>query len=326
MPPGFAGFPAEQDHVVGPDLAIIIVSYHCRDQVLACVASVLETVLNHRLEVMVVDNDSRDGTITSLHREFPEVEVVEMRYNAGFSCANNRGIAATSARHVLVLNPDTIVEPTALDGLIDWLDDHPEVGVVAPRLVFPDGRGQLTARAFPTPAAAIFGRRSPLTRIFPHNRWSTRSLIGREHLGDEPFAVDWVSGAAMMVPRTVINEVGAFDEDFFLYWEDADWCRRIKDAGYEVWCVPKATVVHDEGGTRGHGWPAPIVGHFHDGAYRYFRKHHAPQWWNPVRWLAFAALRARALAVTTRNRFPVSSPQPSASVDSEPMIQPEMNR
>ena len=111
-----------------------------------------------------------------------------------------------------------------------------------------------TARTFPTPAAGLFGRRSPLTRLMPNNRWSARYLSGRQRTGEEPFAVDWVSGAAMLVPRRVIEEVGALDEGFFLFWEDADWCHRIKDAGYAVWCVPAARVVHHEGGSRGFGW------------------------------------------------------------------------
>jgi GT2 family glycosyltransferase len=97
----------------------------------------------------------------------------------------------------------------------------------------------------------------------------------------------------MLVPRSVLDEVGGFDERYFLFWEDADWCRRIADAGYEVWTVPAAVVVHDEGGSR-KGWPAPVVRSFHRGAYRYWATHVAPQAWNPLRWLAAAALAGRA--------------------------------
>jgi N-acetylglucosaminyl-diphospho-decaprenol L-rhamnosyltransferase len=284
------------------DLAVVIVAFRCRDDVLASVGRVLETVLQHRLEVVVVDNDSRDGTTQALADRFGEVRVLPMGRNVGFGRANNAGIAATTARNVLFLNPDTLVEPTALDTMVAWLDGHQGAGVVAPRLLHADGTDQHTARAFPTPAAAVFGRRSPLTRLFPRNRWSRRFLVGRDHLGDEPFEIDWVSGACMLVPRAVIAEVGAFDPEFFLYWEDADWCRRIKHARYSVWCVPKALVVHDEGGTRGHEWPAPIVCHFHRGAYLYWRKHHAPQAWNPLRWAAAAVLACRAFVIILRNK------------------------
>lgn len=283
------------------DLAVVVVAYRCRDDVARCVASVLDGALDHRIDVVVVDNDSRDGTVEVLAAR-GDVRVIEMGENAGFARASNRGIAATDSRHVMLLNPDTEVEVGALDRLVDHLDEHPEVGAVAPRLIFPDGRDQLTARAFPTPAAAVFGRRSPLTRLFPRNRWSSRFLTGRDHVGDEPFGIDWVSGACLAAPRRVVDEVGALDEGYFLYWEDADWCRRIKGAGYEVVCVPKARVVHDEGATRGHGWPTPVVVHFHRGAYRYWRLHHAPQPWNPARWAAATGLAARAVLVVVRNR------------------------
>jgi len=294
--------PTSESFAPRPDVSVIVVSYHCRDDVLACVDSVLTGVFDHTLEVLVVDNGSTDGTVGALRGEFPEVTVLEMGVNAGFARANNRGIAASTGRHVLVLNPDTIVEAGALDLMIDWADDHPWAGVVAPALVYPDGRDQQTARSFPTPAAAVFGRRSPLTRWFPENRWSTQFLSGRDHQGDEPFQVDWVSGACMLVPRLVIDEAGGFDEDFFLYWEDADWCRRIADAGFQTWVVPKAHVVHDEGGTRGHAWPVPVVYHFHRGAYLYWRNHHAPEPWNPTRWAAAGALAARGTGIVARDR------------------------
>lgn len=282
------------------DVAVVIVSYHCRERVLAAVGSLLDSLVAPlRMDVVVVDNGSTDGTAEALAQEYPSVEVMELHRNAGFSAANNIGIAATGSRHVLILNPDTIVETGAIERLVEWLDEHPAAGVVAPRLVNPDGTDQLTARAFPTASAAVFGRRSPITRLMPNNRWSTRFLAGRDHTGDDPFEIDWVSGAAMMVPRRVIDRVGGFDEDFFLYWEDADWCRRIKNAGYSVWCLPKARISHDEGGTRDHGWPVEVTRHFHRGAYLYWKKHHAPQRWNPLRWGAAAGLSARAALLSS---------------------------
>jgi hypothetical protein len=310
------------------DLSVVIVSFHCRDQVLACVESIARSRPDRRVEVIVVDNGSTDGTLEALRARAAQVRVIPMGTNAGFSRANNVGILEALGRHVLVLNPDTIVEVGALDRLADWLDDHPQAAVAAPQLCNPDGTDQRTARSFPTPAAAIFGRRSPLTRWFPGNPYSRRFLSGLDHAGDQPFQVDWVSGAAMMVPASAIARVGAFDEAFFLFWEDADWCRRFADAGFEVWCVPEARVTHDEGGTRGHGWAPPVVAHFHRGAYLYWRKHHAPQSWNPIRWGAAVALSGRAVAViatqqvravlgsgrrspTTTTRSSVPIPQPS---------------
>jgi N-acetylglucosaminyl-diphospho-decaprenol L-rhamnosyltransferase len=296
-----------------PDVSVIIVSYHCRDHVLTALDRVLSSVFDTRLEVVVVDNGSTDGTTVAVAEHFPEVRIIEMGRNAGFARANNRGMTETTGRYVLILNPDTLVETGAIDRMVEWADDHPWAGMVAPRLVNPDGTDQQTARAFPTPAAALFGRRSPLTRWFPRNRWSSAFLAGRDRVGDEPFRIDWVSGACMLVPRFVIDHLGGFDEDFFLYWEDADWCRRMADGGYETWCLPKAVVGHDEGGTRGHAWPAPVVVHFHRGAYLYWRNHHARQPWHPLRWLAATALAARATAIVARDRLRTSTPGSGAS-------------
>lgn len=287
----------------GNQVDVVIVAYRSRDLLLACLDSLSRSASGLTASVTVVDNDSRDGTAQAVAAHAPTVRMVEMGYNAGFACANNRGFACGSAAYVLVLNPDTVLTPSALLQLVDFADGHPDVGVVAPKLLNPDGSDQLTARSFPSPSVAIFGRRSPFTKWFPNNRWSSRFLIGRGHPGTEPFEVDWVSGACMLVPRRVVVDVGAFDEGFFLFWEDADWCRRIKDSGYTVWCVPQAAVFHDEGGTRGHGWPPRTIRWFHAGAYRYWRKHHAPQLWNPLRWLALALLSGRAGLLLVRYQF-----------------------
>ncbi|MEO7446791.1 MAG: glycosyltransferase family 2 protein [Humibacillus sp.] len=285
------------------DLDVVVVSYESAHLLNTCLDSLAAARGDLAMTVTVADNASTDGSAALVRARSDDTQVIEMGRNTGFSCANNAAIAAGSARHVLVLNPDTVVAPGALSTLVDFADQHPRAGVVAPRLLNADGSPQLTARAFPTPAAALFGRRSPVTQWFPGNRWSRRFLVEREHLGEAAFTVDWVSGAAMLVPRAVIESVGGFDEAFFLFWEDADWCRRICDAGHEVWCVPAAVVVHDEGGTRAHGWTPRTIRHFHTGAYRYWTKHHAPQPWNPLRYGAAGLLGARAAALTVTTRL-----------------------
>jgi len=278
------------------DVSVVIVSYHCREKLLCCLRS-LSAPSTLRSEVIVVDNGSDDGSVEALSEHWPGVLVLPLGFNAGFSRANNVGIARARGRRVLILNPDTVVSEKALEHLALWLDEHPEAGVAAPRLLNPDGSDQQTARSFPTPLAALFGRRSPMTRWFPRNRFSQRFLSGRDHRGSLPFRVDWVSGAAMMVAADAIAKVGAFDEDYFLFWEDADWCRRLADAGYEVWTVPEAVITHHEGSTRSRRFSPRMVCHFHRGAYLYWRKHHAPQPWNPARWMGAAALSGRAIAV-----------------------------
>lgn len=278
------------------DVDVVIVGYRSRDLVLACLDSIADAAPGLVVTRTVADNHSGDGTLEAVAARGDTI-CFDTGGNLGFSRANNLGIARGSARYVLVLNPDTIVEPGAIRTLVDVADAHPEAGVVAPRLLHADGTPQLTARAFPSPAAAVFGRRSPLTRLFPGNPWSRSFLTERDHVGEDPYEVDWVSGAAMLVRRDVIDEVGGFDEEFFLFWEDADWCHRIKRAGHAVLTVPAATVVHDEGGTRGHSWSPNTTVWFHQGAYRYWTKHHAPHPLDPRRWVAALLLAARAAFV-----------------------------
>jgi GT2 family glycosyltransferase len=278
----------------------VVVSYDVRDLLSDCLTSLHRTVLDHSFEVLVVDNASSDGSPEMVAQQFPEATVLRMGSNAGFSRANNHGIRHARGRHLLLLNADTVVGPGAVDRLIEFLDATPAAGIAAPLLLNPDLTDQGTARAFPTAAAAVFGRRSPLSRAFPRNRWSRRYLVGRQRHGDEPFEIDWVSGACMAMPRAVADRVGGLDEGFFMYWEDADWCRRVKSAGHSVHCVPSSRVVHLEGGSR-RGWPARHVWIFHQSVFRYYAKHHARGWAHPARPAVAAGLAARAGLIVSRN-------------------------
>lgn len=281
------------------DISVITVAYECRELIGPMLGSLERAARSKTFEVIVVDNASSDGVVAMLRSEWPSAAVIEMGENAGFAKANNRGIAAARGRYLMLLNPDTVAHEGALESLASFLDSEPRAAVAAPRLLYPDLRDQGTARSFPTAAAALFGRRSFLTKVFPRNRWSRRYLVGRERSDVAPFEVDWVSGAAMMVRREAIDRVGGLDEKFFMHWEDADWCHRMKDAGFGVFCVPASRIVHHEGGSR-RGWPPRQLRAFHAGAYRYYAKHHAPQWWNPLRYIAGAGLGLRAALLIVR--------------------------
>jgi GT2 family glycosyltransferase len=304
-----------------PDLSILIVSYNTCDLLARCLASLPQACAAHSYEVIVADNASADGSVAMLRRDWPDVTVVEMGSNTGFARATNRAMALAQGRHYLLLNSDTEALSGSLDDLIAFLDTSPAAGVAAPQLLNTDLTDQGTARAFPTPAAALFGRKALLTRLFPRNPWARRYMVGRERTGTAPFRVDWVSGACLMVPRRVVEQVGPLDEGFFMHWEDADWCQRIAQVGLGVYCVPEARVVHHEGQSermfggatprRKPGRPPRLVWVFHQSAYRYFVKHHAPQAWNPVRPIAAILLAARAALIIAANEL---KPLPQAPI------------
>lgn len=289
-------------------------TYNSAAHIEECLTAALAGAGGHALELVVVDNDSRDASIAAVRARWPFATVVEMGWNAGFSTAVNRGIAASTGRHVVLLNPDTVARPGSLAALVEFLDHTPSAGIVAPRLLNSDGSDQGTARALPTPAAAVFGRRSPLSRAFPDNRWSRRYLTGLHTPGEDPLEVQWVSGACLAMPRQVADNVGGLDEGFFMHFEDADLCARVADVGLGVWCVRAAEVIHHEGGSRG-GWPPSQVRHFHHGAYRFFAKHHLRGWRRFLRPVAAGALAARALLIVVRDR--IRSPQ--VSVEAAPV-------
>ena len=231
------------------DLSIVIVNYNGGEHL----AEALEALraappgVGHR--VVVVDNGSTDGSLDGVRADFPEVELVETGENLGFARGSNRGILALPARAYLLLNSDARADGPAIDALWHFLMEHDDAGVVGPRLVYADGRDQRTARTFPTPANALFGRKSPLTRWFPGNRWSRRYMP--EIRSDRPFPIDWISGACFLIKDAVVAEIGPLDEQFFMYWEDADFCFRAGQRGWKTWCVPTVTVVHHEGGSSG---------------------------------------------------------------------------
>ena len=293
------------------DLTVMIVTYDCQHFIGACLRSVRSTTTRHRVEIVVADNASADGSVAAVRCADPQARVICMASNTGFATANNAALRAATGRYVLLLNPDTVVGPGALDALVDLLDAQSWVGVAAPALVYPDGRPQLTARAFPTAAAAVLGRRSPVTRMFPANPWSRRYLMPQT--GQEAYEVDWVSGACLMVRRDLLLSVEGLDESFFMHWEDADLCRRIKDTGHAVVCLPVVTVIHAEGGSR-QGWPPGQVRMFHDGAYRYWCKHRLQGRRSVLRPVVRVALSTRANliiatgAVRTRRPHVLSHP------------------
>ncbi len=279
------------------DVSIIIVSFNTREVVEGTIAALLASEQRSRMEVIVVDNHSHDGTVDMIRANFPSVVIAANPVNLGHSGGCNQGMRLAKGRHLFCLNSDTVMRSGALDTLVAYLDERPYVGAASPKVLNPDGSIQGTIKSFPTPAAALFGRYSVLTRLFPNNRWSRRYLSYLDRDFGPAFRCDSVSACAVMLSREALQKAGAFDERFFLYWNDVDLCKSIWKAGFEVHCVPSAAIVHDQhkGGTRAgllRRFTSTID--FHKGAFRYYRKWHITGRWNPVALAAASALALRA--------------------------------
>lgn len=278
-----------------PELSIVIVNYNGGMLMRSCLASLARHPAKVATEIVVVDNASVDGSREWIAAEHPAIRLIALDANLGLTRGFNRGAAAARGSVLLSLDSDTEVTEGALDAMVDCLAADPSVGAAGATLVYPDGTPQRTARRFPSPMAGLFGRRSTLTRLFPGNPFSRRYLMADQADATAPFDVDTLSTACMAIRRSVVDGVGAYDEAFFVYWSDTDWCRRIKKAGWRILSLPGAVVVHNENLKARHRKVrrTRMVIDFHRGAYRYYAKHHAGPL-NPMRYLALAALAARA--------------------------------
>lgn len=253
------------------DLSVVIVNYNSLAYVRRCLISLDEGARGLAWEAVVVDNASREPGVEALPCAFPHVRVLRRARNDGFAAGANAGIRAARADVVFLLNPDTRVMPDAAGTLLRYLRAHPDVGIVAPKLVNPDGSLQLSCRRFPTLWAGLFNRYSLLTRLLPGNRFSTAYLMTDwDHACARD--VDWVSGAAMMLAKVALERVGGFDEGYFFAMEDVDLCRRVHNAGLRVVYLPDAVVEHRIGGSSS-TVPARALIARHRGMWRYYRRY-----------------------------------------------------
>ncbi len=231
-----------------PDLSIIIVSYNTRELLLKCLESIAASLALTpalRAETIVVDNASTDCSAQTVSSWVPWARVIARNANSGFAAANNEGIAASSGRIVLLLNPDTEVLGSALAELVDCFDRHSDAGIVGGHLLNPDGSEQESCFRFP-------GLAQQFLDFFPINyRLTSSRLNGRypkaRYAAGRPFPIDHPLGAALMVRGETIEQVGLLDETFFMYCEEIDWCMRIRRAGREIRCVPAARITHYAG-------------------------------------------------------------------------------
>jgi N-acetylglucosaminyl-diphospho-decaprenol L-rhamnosyltransferase len=251
---------------------VVIVSYQARDLLRNCLTSLRTHGTKRGARIWVVDNASNDGTVEMVRSEFPEAELIASPSNLGFSAANNLAIVRGSAPYVLALNPDTRVTPGALDHMIDLVESDRSIGIAGCRLVLEDGTFDHAARrAFPTPLGSL----AHFTGIGRHKRAPARLAQYRAPLVERG-PVDAVNGAFMLIRRKALEDVGLFDDGYWMYMEDLDLCYRFAQAGWKTWYEPEATVVHVKWGTSGK-YRRPSVNYaFHYGMFHFYRKHYAP--------------------------------------------------
>lgn len=281
-----------------PDLSVIIVSWNVRDLLRRCLASIPGALDGLQAEVIVVDNGSRDETVKMVQAEFPEVALINHAENVGFAWANNEAIRKSRGDFLLILNPDTELPPGALRKLLDLLRDRPEVWVAGCRLLNLDGSRQPSFRRFPTLASAacmllklqnLFPNLPPLRRYYAWDVDDTREQ-----------SVDQLMGAFLVIRRQAFDRIGVFDERFSLWFEEVDFCKRVKDSGGDVRFFPQVEITHAKGESFGQvpAWKRQWV--FTESLLKYFRKHGSP-----FSVLLLALLRPVSLFLTLVSALPV---------------------
>ncbi|MFQ6676411.1 MAG: glycosyltransferase, partial [Fidelibacterota bacterium] len=229
-----------------PVVSVVVVNYNVKDYLSNCLIALREAAKRDRMEVVVVDNHSFDGSVAMLRSQFPWVTVIENDRNVGFARAVNRGVERCSGTYIMVLNPDTVVQENTLSILTDYMEGHPEVGICGPKILNADGTLQLSCkRSFPTPWVAL-PKILGLSALFPRSRWAGRYNL--TYLDpDTIHPVEAISGSCMFIRRNVFETVGPFDERFFMFGEDLDYCYRTLQSGMEVHYVPLTQIIHYKG-------------------------------------------------------------------------------
>jgi len=274
-------------------LSIIIVNYNTKNFLANCLSAIYKTPPSYPFELIVVDNASEDGVRKFLSDKFPKVRIIGNNYNVGFARANNQGLSKAKGECILFLNPDVVPKPEAIDKLVEFMMQHKDAGCVGGKLLNPDGSLQFSCRRFPTFFNVFFGRRSLLTKLFPNNRISKNFLLTDLDY-NKVQKVDWVMGACMMTRKEVLERIGGFDEDYFLFVEDVDFCYRLRKANLSTYYLPDAQFFHFRGVSTDRFWRKSLKEH-NLGMYKFFVKHYKPVL--PLRIILYIGLVFRILSI-----------------------------
>jgi hypothetical protein len=246
------------------NLSVIIVNWNTKDLLCQCIDSLTLTLKKINAEVFVVDNGSTDGSVGAVREKFPGVRLIENPVNLGFAKANNQALSDSRGIYVLLLNPDTQVKDEAIPRMLSFMNAHPKAGLVGGQLLNADGSKQNSIANFPSLATELFNK-SLLRWLFPEK------FPGKETYYAAPVEVDSVIGACMLARRETAEQVGLLDEGYFLFLEETDWCYRMKKAGWKIYHIPQAEILHFQGkSAEAEKGKARIE--YYRSRYHYFRK------------------------------------------------------
>lgn len=275
-----------------PVLSFCIVTYRVRDLLKDCLDSIYKNPPAIPFEIIVVDNHSGDGTLGMLRELYPQVQVVENSCNEGYTRPMNQALRLSKGRYLVQLNPDTVVNPGAFDYLAAFMEDHPRVGICTPKVLNRDGTLQKQCRRSAARPWEAFTYFSGLSRRFPRNPVLARYLM--TYLDEnEMNEVEAVSGSCMVIRRSVVEQIGYLDELFFAYQEDADFCFRARQAGWQVFYVPQAQITHygGHGGSQVEVYRS--IYQWHRSYFLYYRKHLARDYVFLLNWLFYGLMGAK---------------------------------
>jgi hypothetical protein len=293
------------------DLSICMVTQQARDYLRDCLHSIAENLSTIAYEIIVVDNASRDGTLEMLRDEFPAVQGIANDHNTGFTAPTNQALRQGGGRYLMALNPDTLIQPGAVQTLLEFMDAHPDAGICGPRVQNADGSLQKSCRRGDSRPWAVFSYFLGLSRLFPRSKF-----FGGYHLNhlpeDEINPVDGVAGSCMLIRRKVIDQIGYLDERFFAYQEDADYCYQARQAGWQVYYVPTARITHfgGRGGTRVQ--PYRSIYEWHRSYWLYYHKNFARDYFFLFNWLYDGLIGLKllsALAINALRRDKYAGPR-----------------
>lgn len=289
------------------EVSIIIVPYKCKDVFKVALDAVFASKTNFEYEVIVVDNDSQDGTVEMVQQDYlsrPDIAAkltLITNTNEGFAKGNNRGLAVAKGAYKLLLNPDTQVAPDTLQIMMDFMKSRPDVGISTCRLVKGDGTLDAACRrSLPDPLNG-FMRVTGLSFLFPKSRLTAGYNLSHTDPNTE-MEIGACVGAFMFVSPACYEKIGMLDDQFFMYGEDLDWCKRAHDAGFKIWYYPKTTTMHYKGASSRKNSKKALY-EFHNTMWQYYKKHLASVYPKPLNWLVYVGIWSRYVLQLTKNAF-----------------------